>query len=424
MTDVPTPRRLPPWLVGSGVIGFAIALQNLGTYGFTLLAARILGPREYGAVAALMGLMMVLQVVSLGLQATGARRIAASPETRPTTERKVLRAASLAASVLGAVTLLVSPMAADLLRLDSVVGVLLLAAASVPLTLMGGYAGIFQGERRWVPLAAIYVAVGVGRIGLGAAGLAWREDVIGAMTGVALGNLVPALVGRWAVRHPSRVKPVERAGAGSQEPLTEASLLRDVAHDTHALLAFFALINADVVIARVVLDDHTSGLYAAGLIMTKAVLFLPQFVVIIAYPSMTTGRRRMQNQALGVVLAIGAAATLGVFLLAPLAVAFVGGDAYQPLESELWAFAALGTLLAMIQLVVYGVVARQQRRAVVALWAGLASLVAVGVWVDTVQQLLVRVMVVDSVVLVALIALSALPRASSDRSRPRRPAAP
>ena len=40
--------------------------------------------------------------------------------------------------------------------------------------------------------------------------------------------------------------------------------------------------------ARSVLDSHDSGLYAAGLIVTRAVMFLPQFVVVVAFPSMST----------------------------------------------------------------------------------------------------------------------------------------
>jgi Kef-type K+ transport system membrane component KefB len=49
---------------------------------------------------------------------------------------------------------------------------------------------------------------------------------------------------------------------------------RETLHGAHALLAFFAMTNADAVLARVVLDEHASGLYAAGLIVAKAALFL------------------------------------------------------------------------------------------------------------------------------------------------------
>ncbi len=65
-------------------------------------------------------------------------------------------------------------------------------------------------------------------------------------------------------------------------------VIRESVHNSQVLLAFFALSNADIVIARNVLDEHDAGLYAGGLILTKAVLFLPQFVVVIAFPSMST----------------------------------------------------------------------------------------------------------------------------------------
>ena len=37
-------------------------------------------------------------------------------------------------------------------------------------------------------------------------------------------------------------------------------------------------------------EDQPAGLYAGGLILTKALLFLPQFVVVVAFPSMSTAQ--------------------------------------------------------------------------------------------------------------------------------------
>jgi hypothetical protein len=146
--------------------------------------------------------------------------------------------------------------------------------------------------------------------------------------------------------------------------------------------------------------------------------------VVIAFPSMAGGARsRMQTQALGLILAIGAAATAAAWVLAPLAVLFVGGHAYTDLESRIWAFAAVGTLWALIQLVVYGAVARQQQRAVGLLWVGLAVLVGLGLLVGSVDQLLLTVASVEAAVLLLLLlagSLSGLLRASWSRCRPRR----
>ena len=62
-------------------IAIAIGVMNLATYAFTIIAARILGPTEYGALAGLMATLMVLAVLQLGLQATAARRTRPSPST-------------------------------------------------------------------------------------------------------------------------------------------------------------------------------------------------------------------------------------------------------------------------------------------------------------------------------------------------------
>ena len=55
---------------------------------------------------------------------------------------------------------------------------------------------------------------------------------------------------------------------------------------------------------------------------------------------------------------------LGAAVLSRLAVTFIGGREYADLQDRLWLFAALGTLLAMLQLMVYNVVARQHQRTV------------------------------------------------------------
>jgi O-antigen/teichoic acid export membrane protein len=185
-------------------------------------------------------------------------------------------------------------------------------------------------------------------------------------------------------------------------------VIRELFHNSHALLAFFALSNADVVIARVTLDEHDAGLYAGGLILAKAVLFLPQFVVVVAFPSMTTEEtgRSMTLGALGVVLAIGMTAVAGVWLLESLAVQFIGGDAYDELAGDLWGFATLGTIWAMTQLLVYSVVARQDRWMVGVVWAGLVAVVALTAGVDSVGELLFIVVAVEGVLLAALLALA------------------
>lgn len=410
MTEVP-PKRLPPLLRGSGVIAASMAVMNLGTYAFTVIAARILGPEEYGALAAVMGLLLVVNVVSLGLQATGARRVSAAPGSRGRTEADVLTATYKSALAVGLLCLTATPLVSALLRLDHWLTAAMIAVTAVPLTVMGGQAGILQGERRWLALASIYLAMGLGRVVFGTAALLIDPDTLGALTGVAVGAAVPVLVGSAALRGPRRSpgrpggSPSPVAAEAPQDRGRSRRVLRELAHNSHAMLAFFALSNSDVVIARVMLDDHQSGLYAGGLILAKAVLFLPQFVVVIAFPAMsaTDARFAMTAKALGLVLVIGLGATGVAWLLTDLAVTFVGGAAYAALGSVIWAFAAMGTLLAMIQLLVYDAVARQTKVAVLVVWAGLVTLLALAPTVVSLRYLLAAVVLVEGAVLVGLL---------------------
>src|SRR5680860_1887284 len=84
-----------------------------------------------------------------------------------------------------------------------------------------------------------------------------------------------------------------------------------------------------------------------------------------------------------------------------------GGNAYSDLQPVLWGFAAVGTLLAMIQLMIYSVVARQHQRMVFVVWAGLLAVVGFAPLVSSVTTLLVGVAVVDSCLL-AILLLSSL----------------
>ncbi|MFC6285659.1 oligosaccharide flippase family protein [Nocardioides sp. GCM10027113] len=392
-----TRRSLPPWLVGAGSIAVAIGLMNLGTYGYTIIAARLLGPGSYGAFASLMAALLVVSVLPLGLQATAARRISAEPERVGEIEYSILRVTYRAAIGVGAVCLLLTPVINLVLRLDNLTIAALVAVTAAPMTVMGGQAGILQGERRWVPLALLYVANGVPRLLIGTSLLLWQPSELNAVLGVVLGQFVPCLVGWHALRH--RRQAGKTAGDHATRPV-----LREAVHNSQALFAYFALSNVDVVVARNVLDDRAAGLYAGGLILTKAVLFLPQFVVVLAFPAMssTGARRRALGRALGLVAVLGAAAVGGAWLLPELALVFVGGDDYSDIQSRLWLFAVLGTALAMLQLLVYSVVARQGRRSVYVIWLALATLIAIGSTATSLGGLLARVLTVDLTLLVLL----------------------
>lgn len=386
---------------GSAGIAVAMAVMNISTYGFQMITARVLGPAEYGAIAGLMALLMVLAVLQLGLQATAARRIAGQPGHVAQIEREIMRVAYRASLALGALMLVFAPVVWQVLKLDSIVPALLLAVAAVPLTIAGGQAGILQGERRWVPLGLLYMGVGVPRVVIGTACVLVSPTETSAMLGVMLGLWVPVATGWWSLR--AGRDPGETSDEHRSRPIAREAITASL-----ALLAFYLLSNLDIVVARNVLDPHDAGLYAGGLILTKAVLFLPQFVVVVAFPSMSTAeqRRLALMRSLSLVVVLGVACVLASWLLSDVAMIFVGGSEYADVESRLWLFSALGTVLAMIQLLVYSVLARRGTRSTYLVWAGVVALLATTLQADTLDALLVTVIVVDTALLVVLMGVS------------------
>ncbi|MFD4326341.1 lipopolysaccharide biosynthesis protein [Nocardioides sp. NPDC058538] len=402
MTASPTSarrRRLSALIRSSGFLAVCIMVTNVATYGFQIIAARILGPGQYGGVASMMSLLLVVGVVQLGMQATASRRVTETPGQERVIEQTVLRATYRAAIVVGIVMLAASPLVWRVLRLDSIYPALLVAVCAVPLTIMGGQAGVLQGERRWLALAMVYLALGVPRVIVTTAAMWIRPTEGAAMAGVALAQFAPAVVGWWVLRRRADID----ARPGPVKPVVVEML-----HGSFALLGFFALSNVDILIARNVLTDHVSGLYAGGLILTKAVLFLPQFVVIIAFPSMSAeaSRRSALVKSLALVGGLGACAIAGSWLLSWLAMIFIGGPDYAEIEGLLWVFAILGMVLSVLQLLVYSVLARRSRLSAYLLWMAVAAALALGAMQTTVEGLVWAVLIVDAALAAVLLTVT------------------
>ena len=382
-------------------VAVAMGVMNLAMYVFTALAARLLGPQAYGALASLMAVLLVVSVVQLGIQTTAARRISADPRHVAQIEGEILALTYRAAAIIGLGLLLLTPVVNWLLRLDDLATASLVALCAVPLTITGGQLGVLQGERRWWPIAMIYLASGVPRLAVGTALIVWRPTEFNAMLGVFLGAIVPVVLGVYALRR-------KRKKGRVSEHHSTRPIVREILGNSQTLLAFLCLINADVIVARNILDGHDAGLYAGGLILTKAMLFLPQFVVVVAFPSMSTAHERRQAlmRGLTLILGLGAAGVIACALLPQLALIFVGGSDYAEIDDRLWLYAVLGTVLSLLQLLIYSVLARQGTRSVYLVWLGLAVLLVVGLNTSTALGLLLLVTAVDALLFLTLLAIS------------------
>jgi hypothetical protein len=353
------------------VVGIGLTGLNVALYAFSLAAARLLAPEEFGELTALSGILVVGNVVSLGLQAAAGREAALGRRVGALVRTSVILAIGF-----GGTLAALSPLLSPALKFDSPWPLALAGATLVPLVLLGGESGVAQGRDQWRLFAAIQLANGIGRLVGGIAGLLIVPSATSAMVGVALGTWLPVAIGWRLLR------------SDGNAPLT-ANALRA----SHALGAYFLLGSVDILIARARMDAHDAGLYAAGLILAKAAMYLPQFVTIAVFGDLARDEtRRARLRTAGVLAGVGALGVAATALFPHLALEVVGGQAYSGVAHRLWLFAAAGSVLALVHLTVIDSLARADHTLVVALWAALALLLAVGLSIDlTIERLVMSV---------------------------------
>jgi len=359
-----------PGLNSAGRVAAAMFVMNVATFAFNVIAARLTIPAEFGAITAMLGILLIASVVALALQATAARRIAVRPQDTDHLVALTARASWLTALTVGAVTAVSTIALTPLLRLDSYWPVALCGAAIVPLTVYGGQAGVAQGTSRWARLAWLYMAHGVGRLVVSTIALLIAPTATAAMVGIAAAAWIPVAAGRGLFRHSGAAAPVGGAVRFTREAVLAGS----------TLLGFLVLTNTDSLMSRAILDPHDSGLYAAGLIVTKSTLFLPQFVSVVLFPRMardTTGRSQLL--ALAAVTGLGLSVVAGTALLPDLALVFVGGHRYEEIGASLWVFALAGTAQAVLHVLMFGAIARRNHAVTPVVWGAVIVLVGAAV---------------------------------------------
>ena len=366
--------------VQAGLVSMALLGANTLSYVLNVVAARVLAPDVYGALGSLLALVVIGAVPAMGMQTVAALHIAALRRARPggsgpdtvTGERQLVRTGLGVASVVGLVALAASPALVLLLHLPAGWPVLWLAVGLAPLTMLGVFHGTLQGHQRFGMLALLVGIEGCTKVGGGLVGLVVGRSTASTLAGMAIGSALAATAGWWLCgrRRPQR---------------TAARLGRKVLHATQAILGLVLLVNLDIVLARHNLSGAQAGDYAIGAIITKIAYWLPQAVAVIVLPRFVDERhrRRMVPLALVVIAALDAWVVLATAGWGGTVVTLIGGSAYGDHIAAAWLFALLGSLLALVQLLLYSRIASADRRSAAAVWAAVGlEIVLVTVWLD------------------------------------------
>jgi O-antigen/teichoic acid export membrane protein len=365
---VPAQRFPPGSLLRAGLlVAPLLAVGNGLNYVYNVVMARLLGPAGYGALGALLALALIASVPGLALQVVVARHTAL--RVRDQQALAELWTATLA-GVLGAglaLALLVaaaSPLLAAYLRLGSTAPALWLAVSVAPLPALAAVQGMLQGRERFAALAWVLLAAAAGKLAAGVGLVALGAGVEGAIAAVSLGSLAAVLLGLVWVRPGLAAGRPPRGRAWSWTRLLPRGLGREVAEATTAILGLFVLANVDVLLARHHLDADASGLYAAGAVVAKVAYWAPQVVVLMVFPRLVTSgaRRRLLARSAACVAGFGAVLVVAAAAAPHLAASVPFGRSYLAVGPALPLFAALGTCLALVQLVLFSGIASADAR--------------------------------------------------------------
>ena len=360
--NTPTRRQQ---LTGAGFVTAGSLVANLAAYFLHLPASRWMGPEGYGELAALLSAQLIVAVPSLALQAVVAR------ETVRGVEPSGLRGlAWRTAAVVALVSALLTVPVATLLNTPVWATVAALTPGAL-LCLLAAEQGLMQGTERFGALASVLAMVGLAKV-------APALGVIsaGGSVGQALAAGAVGVAGAWlAARVIAGGARMTASGARSNWSATD---VRAVLAAGQVQLVLIALTSVDLLLARALLSAEDAGRYALGAIAAKAAFWLPQAVGTVLYPRMADplSHRGAVRVAVGVLVGIGAVVVAGAFVLAPL-VPLVVGDEYAPVTGLLWAFAALGVTLSVLQALLMSTIAVNRTSDALVAWGGLVGVVLV-----------------------------------------------
>jgi O-antigen/teichoic acid export membrane protein len=370
---VSTPQERKRLIQGVVVVGLGLAVPQGLAYAASVVAARLLVPAEFGAFGAMQGITQIGTPIGLAIQAIAARRLVKNSQNKHHDLLKFGLEVSIAVMIL---TLIVSFPLSSIFHIDYLVLVLTIGAVA-PFVFISTQLGIAQGKELYLKVAGIYIVFGIGRSISAIVGLLIYPELISVGIGFFGGTLLSVIFAHYILGNSNKFWKTVRAEKGVSELYKAAQ----------ALIALYVLVNIDVLLARIVLSPAQSGVYTVGMLVAKIAFFMPQAITVVLFPKMgKNDSSALRLAVLGTTL-IGSAYVGFCYFASEFVVNAIGGSGYSELYSEVWMFALEGSLFAVLQVLLYGRIAREDTKVSILLWAG-SLIAAVSVWLIAIDTII------------------------------------
>lgn len=337
---------------------------NAANLFYQWLMIRALPPAEYGALMAVLGLILSVAVPLEALRAAVARQVArlaadgAGAAALRGAVARWLRGLAVAA-LIALIPAFASERLADAFGFQTPRLVVAALAALASTLFTPALHGALQGVEAFGRLSMAGILYAAARIFLGLAlVMGWSATALAATAGNIMASALAAFAALlwWRSATSRRVgTPAMAAGAAAR---AEAVFF---AKALIVLAAFGGLMNADVPMAKLYFAPETAGVFARAATIARAVVFLPMPIAIAVFPKIVArardamARRQLERRAWLFTAALIAAATAGAWLISgPLWQFFVGNppaaEELRLTRQLLLAMAPLGAIYLQVNL--------------------------------------------------------------------------
>lgn len=360
--------------------GFILTIGNvvggLLSYAFMILAARGLGPKDFGALGALLAIFYVVSlpldgaIGTLLVQRITERRM--DSETDPmVTVRNALYVVARYSPFVLIVYIAVLPFLKKVLKLEDYSGLLVLGVCGIGFAVYSVFRGALQGLERFSLLAALISGEAAMRLVLLFALTVPGLSVANTLATYVTGYLLATVVGAHRIQFNWRSLFVTNS-RDQNTALSRHAWLTAVAFCVTSLL-----MQIDMVAAKHYLHEDVAGYYAAACSLIKTPFRLVTFAFSAAmFPSVVAAgahTRRALKQLVTATFASLLAMAVGAvacFALASTIVALALGPEFSPLANWLGLFATAAMAPSLLFLIARFFIALDTRVLLMALLSG------------------------------------------------------
>lgn len=400
------------FFAGSSVIFAGSFVINVLNYVFTLVMSRLLNVEDFGEVAALLSLFLIISVPATALTMLMAREVAHLSEQGGGRARLLFlalgRHSAVGAILLWVVVLSLVPFLSGYLRIPPLP--LYIFSALIPLTMLGALqSGALQGLQEFLSLAKQGILGTIVKLAASVAFVAAGFSVAGVMGALTLASACGLAYG-YAQAHS------KLSAARTLEGVAESSfdISAFVAPFGNILLTVFLLAllsNVDVVLAKHYLPAAAAGEYAALSTVGKILIYGVGAFISVLLPMAAAAAARGnggERRILRLSLAGVAAVSLGAFtlfsLFPHLVVSLLFGGRYAGIAEHLGAFTVAMACIALATTFINYFVATRNTSFVYLLGVGIATEVALIVIRHESPGAITQMLVYSSALLLLLMA--------------------